>query len=91
MSSPAKGRFSKAGRSLVLALLVVGVFAGTSGSALAAEEQRAGWELVAKTKPTYPRPGGHAGIQIKVLNVGAAASEGPITVTDTLPPGQHAP
>jgi uncharacterized repeat protein (TIGR01451 family) len=87
MSSAARRRFHVVVRPLAFALVAVGTFAGSSGSALAAEEQRAGWELEAKTVPTYPRPGGHAGIQIKVLNVGAAASEGPVTVTDTLPPG----
>jgi hypothetical protein len=70
-------------------LAIVGTLALSSGGALAAqaEERRAGWEVVAKTVPTFPRPGGLAGIQIKVLNVGAAGSNGTVTVTDELPPG----
>jgi hypothetical protein len=47
----------------------------------------AGWELTATNYPTNLRPGGRGTIDINVFNVGAAASSGPITVTDTLPPG----
>jgi hypothetical protein len=46
-----------------------------------------GWELTARTYPTYIKPGGQGLIGIDVFNVGAAASSGPITVGDILPPG----
>jgi hypothetical protein len=56
-----------------------------SGSAYA--DCGAGWMLVANTYPTTIEPGTKAGIQIELFNIGANASNGPVTVTDTLPPG----
>jgi len=56
------------------------------GSAFAFGEG-AGWELMARTHPTYLPPAGKGTIEISVFNVGAAASEGTITVTDVLPLG----
>ncbi len=74
-------------RRLVLVLLVVmGALTVLSTPALA-EESRAGWELSALTKPTYLRPGGRGALVVKVINVGAATSNGVVAVTDTLPPG----
>jgi hypothetical protein len=49
-----------------------------------------GWELSAQAYPTYFAPGGRGTIDIDVFNVGAATSEGTITVTDTLPVGVEA-
>jgi len=47
----------------------------------------AGWMLTANTYPTALQPGGKGVILVDVMNVGGGASEGPVTVTDTLPPG----
>jgi hypothetical protein len=46
-----------------------------------------GWALTAATYPSTIAPGGRGFIVINVLNIGAAPSEGSVTVTDTLPPG----
>jgi uncharacterized repeat protein (TIGR01451 family) len=48
---------------------------------------QAGWELDTHTDPTYLRPGGLGTLVIRLFNVGATASNGAVTVTDTLPPG----
>jgi hypothetical protein len=55
-----------------------------------AETPGPGWELTSQAYPTNLPPGGTGQIVINVLNVGAAASNGPVTVTDTLPPGLEA-
>jgi hypothetical protein len=46
-----------------------------------------GWNVAAHTFPTDLAPGASGTIAIRILNVGAAASKGRVTVTDTLPPG----
>jgi uncharacterized repeat protein (TIGR01451 family) len=46
-----------------------------------------GWEVTSTAFPTHLRPGGEGHLEIDVFNVGAAHSAGPVTVTDTLPPG----
>jgi hypothetical protein len=46
-----------------------------------------GWAVSASVFPTNLPPGGSGDIQIEMLDAGAAPSSGPITVTDTLPPG----
>jgi hypothetical protein len=46
-----------------------------------------GWEVTADTWPTNLKPGGSGMIPISIYNVGAADSEGTVTVTDVLPPG----
>lgn len=46
-----------------------------------------GWELTARTFPTTLSPGGKGTIEVDVVNVGEASSEGLITVTDVLPSG----
>jgi hypothetical protein len=53
-----------------------------------AETAAPGWELTSTVFPTNIAPGGGTGtLEVDVFNVGAARSEGPVTVTDTLPPG----
>ncbi len=72
---------------ILVALAALGVF---SSVALAAAEGP-GWQLFADTYPTYLVPGSASGtIGIDVFNIGARASNGPITVTDTLPQGVKA-
>jgi hypothetical protein len=46
-----------------------------------------GWALTAHTFPTTIAPGGEGEIIVDVMNVGAASSNGSVTVTDTLPRG----
>ncbi len=71
-------------------LLACCALGGSSAEALAvnaAAAQRPGWEVTAHTLPTYLPPGKKGAVEIRVVNVGAAASSGTVTVTDTLPPG----
>ena len=50
----------------------------------------AGWEVTSTALPTNLAPG-HAGvIEVGVYNTGARGSQGPVTMTDTLPPGLEA-
>ncbi len=75
------------------ALAIVCAFAALSASSALASSihtkynARAGWEVTATTLPTNIAPGGTGRLMVSVYNVGAANSEGPVTVTDTLPPG----
>jgi len=81
------------------ALATLGALAFFSPSAFAVEcdvitssvnptgQCKPGWEVVAHTNPTYLQPGGRGTIVVVPVNVGAASSEGTVTVTDTLPPG----
>ena len=75
-------------RVVILLVLVASLCATAVFSASAdAVTEGAGWELTAHTYPTYFPPGGRGTIGINVFNIGAAASKGTITLTDTLPPG----
>jgi hypothetical protein len=60
-----------------------------SGSALASGTTTPdpGWMLTGHSYPTALPPGGSGVIVLDVMNVGAAASTGMVTVTDTLPAG----
>jgi hypothetical protein len=60
------------------------VFSGVSAYGYTAGP---GWELTANTLPTSMPPGGTGLLLVNVMNVGAGASKGEITITDTLPPG----
>jgi hypothetical protein len=72
---------------LFLALPVIVLFFSLAGYAHA-ETAAPGWELTSTLFPTNIAPGGGTGtLDLDVFNVGAARSEGPVTVTDTLPPG----
>ncbi|HEY3960023.1 MAG TPA: hypothetical protein VGL68_05875 [Solirubrobacteraceae bacterium] len=75
-------------------MLAVGALSCFSSSALAQCPEGSvytgcapGWEVTAHSQPSELPPGGRGLIYLDVLNVGAAATEGPFTVTDTLPPG----
>jgi hypothetical protein len=81
------------GRSVsVLLALALGYSGWCCESARAAPPKQpgAGWALSARSYPTNIRPGARGVIDLDVLNVGAAASAGVITVTDELPPGVRA-
>jgi hypothetical protein len=67
----------------VVLLCALGLF---NDSAFASGEG-AGWELTSRAFPTNLPPGGNGTIEIDVLNVGATASTGSVTVTDVLPAG----
>jgi hypothetical protein len=46
-----------------------------------------GWEVTSRAYPTYLPPGGTGVVEVDLFNIGAGASTGKVTVTDTLPPG----
>ncbi len=56
-------------------------------SAAASSGAGSGWMLTANAYPTALPPGGTGVIVVNIMNIGAAASAGTETVTDTLPPG----
>src|SRR4030088_485667 len=60
------------------------------GAAASPNTPGVGWELTAHDIPTNLPPGGTGIIAINVFNVGAASSNGTVTVTDVLPPGMTA-
>jgi hypothetical protein len=65
--------------------LVLLSFVAFPSAALAAPG--VGWAGTSVAYPTNLPPGGGGKIQIDIINTGSAPSAGPITVTDTLPPG----
>jgi hypothetical protein len=71
---------------VIVTVLAVSVPAAL-GTPASAAISGPGWETTARTYPTNLSPGGTGTIEIDVLNVGAASSNGTITVTDTLPAG----
>ena len=78
----------RARRVLSVAVGLVFVAAGASPViAAAAEAPKPGWEAISNAYPTDLAPGGKGIVQVEPLNVGAADSEGEVTVVDTLPEG----
>jgi uncharacterized repeat protein (TIGR01451 family) len=49
-----------------------------------------GWEVTSRMYPTHLAPGQEGTVVVEVYNTGAAASTGPVTLTDLLPPGLEA-
>jgi hypothetical protein len=76
-------------RAVIAFLVFLGVCAAGSSSAfaLASTEAGPGWMLTANDYPTAMAPGGEGTVVLSVINIGAAASSGRITVTDSLPAG----
>jgi hypothetical protein len=72
---------------LFVVALVCGLAASSSSASAVAVAPGTGWAVAASVFPTNLPPGGEGDIQIDIDNTGAAPSEGPITVTDTLAPG----
>jgi hypothetical protein len=68
-------------------LLTLSSFAALPTVALAGEVGHPGWQITSADVPTDLVPGTEAAILLTPINVGAASSSGPVTVTDTLPPG----
>jgi hypothetical protein len=62
----------------------LGAFAS---SASAEPTSGTGWEAYSQVFPTNLKPGGSGKLELDIINTGAKSSEGPVTVTDTLPPG----
>jgi len=79
--------FRPAWRAFTLTVLVICGSGLMSASAFgSASTPGPGWELTAHTFPTNLTPGKAGTVAIRVLNTGAAGSNGTVTVTDTLPP-----
>ena len=66
---------------IVLSILATPAQAVTEGT---------GWHAFSSVYPTNLPPGGDGTIQLDIINTGAKPSQGPITVTDTLPAGVSA-
>jgi uncharacterized repeat protein (TIGR01451 family) len=85
--SPRPRRNYRAVSTLATGLALAFVL-GLPVAAQAAETPGTGWEVTSTVFPTNIAPNGGTGtLEIDVFNIGAAPSSGPITVTDTLPPG----
>jgi uncharacterized repeat protein (TIGR01451 family) len=61
-----------------------------AAAAASSDKPGPGWELTAHSLPTNLPPGGTGIIAVNVFNIGAASSNGTVTVTDVLPPGMTA-
>jgi uncharacterized repeat protein (TIGR01451 family) len=73
------------------AMLVAPDMSIATVSEIPGETPGTGWEVTSTTFPTNFAPAGGTGvIEITLSNIGAASSSGPVTVTDTLPPGMLA-
>ncbi|HEV3321559.1 MAG TPA: hypothetical protein VG147_05135 [Solirubrobacteraceae bacterium] len=72
---------------ILLAVCALGVCAAP---ALGAPAPAPGWGLFSFASPSNLPPGGVGVIQLDITNNGAEASAGPVTVSDTLPPGTSA-
>jgi hypothetical protein len=75
-------------RCLVLVLSLMACVLGVlSAPALAYETEGVGWKVNVRPYPTNLPPSGSGYIQLRVYDIGAAASTGTVTVTDMLPIG----
>ncbi len=73
-------------RSIIPVLVVFCALGCCSASAEAVSEG-AGWHAFSFVEPTTLAPGGKGRIKVGFVNTGAKPSQGPITLTDTLPAG----
>jgi hypothetical protein len=69
------------------AAVAMGLFLTATPASAAPPTPGTGWAVSSFAFPTYLSPGTAGKIQLDFLNTGTVASAGPITVTDTLPPG----
>jgi hypothetical protein len=81
------GRSHRPARMAVVLTVVAVCASGSLSASDASALPGPGWELSTRTYPTNLPPGGGGMIEINVFNVGAADSNGTVTVTDTLPRG----
>jgi hypothetical protein len=72
---------------LPLPLLVVLATLALTVSPSFAETPGPGWELTSRVFPTSLAPGGVGTVEVEPVDIGEAASVGPVTITDTLPEG----
>ena len=78
-------------KRLLAPMLFAACLLGVSAApAWGASTPAPGWGLFSFASPSNLPPGGVGVIQLDVMNNGAEASAGPVTVTDTLPPGVSA-
>jgi hypothetical protein len=82
--SPGRARIARRTATTVAAICAV---LGALANAASALTPAPGWQLTSRSYPTHLSREGKALLRIDVYNIGAAPSSGPITVTDTLPPG----
>jgi hypothetical protein len=78
-------RFRRSTVPLACALCLL-ASAIAASSAFAATEGT-GWAVSSGVYPTYLAPGASGDVHVLLVPAGASPSSGPITVTDTLPPG----
>ena len=71
---------------LAACIAVISVVAAPAPAA-AATVPGPGWAISGTTLPTFVPPHGRGTVALKVFNLGAGASSGRVTVTDTLPAG----
>ncbi len=70
-----------------IALCLAGSLVLLGAPAAEAVSDGTGWHAFSSVYPTDLPPGGNGTIQVAFVNTGAKPSDGPITVTDTLPVG----
>src|ERR1700722_6381089 len=78
---------SLAARSGVVAVLLACLSLLFAGAAIAEEVAKPGCEVVSRERPTHIKPGGYGMIVDDIYNIGKGETFGPVTLTDTLPPG----
>jgi hypothetical protein len=72
--------------SVIVAVIIFsGCVMGVTAEIAGASPDVAGWEVGSHSYPTHLLPGGTGIVSVDVYSVGAAANEGTVTVTDTLP------
>ncbi|MGA9286445.1 MAG: hypothetical protein WBV85_13495 [Solirubrobacteraceae bacterium] len=71
----------------VSVVLLIGTLALLSASSGLASSAAPGWDVAARTFPTYLAPGVKGAIEVRVVNIGAANSKGVVTIIDDLPAG----
>jgi hypothetical protein len=81
------GRLNRSAWWALIVAALAALAAGALSSAALAAKEGPGWEVTARNYPTNLSPGGSGVIVVDPFNVGAGASSGTVTVTDTLPPG----
>jgi hypothetical protein len=86
MSGRLRDRIRLATVTGMVVMCAVGVLSAPASAAT----EGPGWEMTARNYPTNLAPGAKGVIGINVFNIGAGASHGTITITDTLPEGVKA-
>ena len=71
----------------IIAVLAVFCVLGCSSAPAGAVSVGTGWHAFSFVEPTTLAPGGKGRINVAFVNTGAKQSQGPITITDTLPVG----